>query len=170
MKKLNKKGFTLVEVIVVLVILAILIAIAVPSVMKYIDDAKDAQVLAQAKGAVQVAEFSSIEHLAKNEAKTWKEFDDLVDKELQKQGYPKGVFGNSISSAPEYKDEWNVYLIQYNAKDDDGNINTTSYKKIDYSKSPRIESFTIMMVKKGSTRRYEYIPNQKFELISSNDW
>lgn len=45
----NKKGFTLVEVIVVLVILAILIAIAVPSIMKYIDDANDAKLLAQAR-------------------------------------------------------------------------------------------------------------------------
>lgn len=45
----NKKGFTLVEVIVVLVILAILIAIAVPSVMKYIDDANDAKILVQAR-------------------------------------------------------------------------------------------------------------------------
>ncbi|NBK97554.1 MAG: prepilin-type N-terminal cleavage/methylation domain-containing protein [Erysipelotrichia bacterium] len=48
----NKKGFTLVEVIVVLVILAILIAIAVPSVMKYIDDANEAKYLAQARGAM----------------------------------------------------------------------------------------------------------------------
>lgn len=47
----NKKGFTLVEVIVVLVILAILIALAVPSVMKYIDDANEAKYLAEARAA-----------------------------------------------------------------------------------------------------------------------
>lgn len=40
-KKQNKKGFTLVEVVVVLVIIAILVAVAVPSVMKYIDDANE---------------------------------------------------------------------------------------------------------------------------------
>lgn len=45
----NKKGFTLVEVVVVLVIIAILIAIAVPSVMKYIDDANEAKYLAEAR-------------------------------------------------------------------------------------------------------------------------
>lgn len=49
--KRNKKGFTLVEVIVVLVILAIIIALAVPSVMKYIDDANEAKYLAQARAA-----------------------------------------------------------------------------------------------------------------------
>ena len=37
---MNKKGFTLVEIIVVLVILAILVAIAVPSVLGYVEQAK----------------------------------------------------------------------------------------------------------------------------------
>lgn len=45
----NKKGFTLVETIVVIVIIAILIAIAVPSVIKYVDDARDAGYLAQGR-------------------------------------------------------------------------------------------------------------------------
>lgn len=45
----NKKGFTLVELIVVIVIIAILAALIVPSVMKYIDKAKDQQVLADAR-------------------------------------------------------------------------------------------------------------------------
>ena len=40
-KKSNKKGFTLVEIIVVLVILAILAAIAVPSVLGYVNEAKE---------------------------------------------------------------------------------------------------------------------------------
>ena len=41
MKKINnRKGFTLVEIIVVLVILAILAAIAVPSVLGYVEEAK----------------------------------------------------------------------------------------------------------------------------------
>ena len=35
-KRFNKKGFTLVEIIVVLVILAILAAIAAPSVLGYV--------------------------------------------------------------------------------------------------------------------------------------
>lgn len=47
--KKNKKGFTLVEIIVVLVIMGILLAIAVPSVMGYINKAQDQQYLAQAR-------------------------------------------------------------------------------------------------------------------------
>ena len=44
-KRFNKKGFTLVEIIVVLVILAILAAIAVPSVLGYVEEAKKEKVL-----------------------------------------------------------------------------------------------------------------------------
>ena len=41
MKKVNnRKGFTLVEIIVVLVILAILAAIVAPSVLGYVEQAK----------------------------------------------------------------------------------------------------------------------------------
>lgn len=43
----NKKGFTLVEVIVVLVILAILMAIAIPALTGYIDKANERNVLAE---------------------------------------------------------------------------------------------------------------------------
>lgn len=64
----NKKGFTLVEVIVVLVILAILIAIAVPSVMKYIDDANDAKYLAEARAVYVAAEAEVTKDYADNRA------------------------------------------------------------------------------------------------------
>lgn len=47
--KRNKKGFTLVEVIVVLVIIAILAAISIPSLTGYIDEAKDKQLISKAK-------------------------------------------------------------------------------------------------------------------------
>jgi prepilin-type N-terminal cleavage/methylation domain-containing protein len=56
LKARDKKGFTLVEVIVVLVILAILMAIAVPSLTGYIDKARNNGLIAQgtsAKTAVQ---------------------------------------------------------------------------------------------------------------------
>ncbi len=40
MKKWNKKGFTLIELLAVIIILAILIAVAVPSVNRYLDNAR----------------------------------------------------------------------------------------------------------------------------------
>ncbi len=47
--KNNKKGFTLIEVIVVLIIIAILAAIAVPAMLKYIDQARDRSLYAETR-------------------------------------------------------------------------------------------------------------------------
>ena len=47
----NKKGFTLVEILVVLAILAILIAVAVPSLNGALNDAKEKTALANARAA-----------------------------------------------------------------------------------------------------------------------
>ena len=63
MKKRNEnKGFTLVELIVVLVILAILAAILVPALLGYIDRAREKQYVLNAKSALTAAqaELSSI--------------------------------------------------------------------------------------------------------------
>ena len=47
----NKNGFTFIEIIVVVVILAVLMAVAVPSVLKYMGEADDAKYMSQARGA-----------------------------------------------------------------------------------------------------------------------
>ncbi len=62
-RKTNKdKGFTLVELIVVLVILAILAAILVPALLGYIDRAREKQYVLNAKSALTAAqaELSSL--------------------------------------------------------------------------------------------------------------
>ena len=58
-RKMNNKGFTLVELIVVLVILAILAAILVPTLMGYIDKAREEKDFSTAQ-AVRVATQSMI--------------------------------------------------------------------------------------------------------------
>jgi type IV pilus assembly protein PilA len=50
--KNDKKGFTLVELIVVLVILAILAALLIPSLTGYIEKAKQKQIVAETRQAV----------------------------------------------------------------------------------------------------------------------
>lgn len=56
LKKNNKKGFTLVELIVVLVILAILAALLIPALTGYIDKAKERQIIAETRQLVMASQ------------------------------------------------------------------------------------------------------------------
>ena len=55
MKKLNKKGFTLVELLAVIVVLAIIMIIAVPAVIQSMDTAKKNSLVIEARKAINVA-------------------------------------------------------------------------------------------------------------------
>lgn len=66
MKKRNyKKGFTLVELIVVLVILAILAAIMVPALLGWIDKARNQDAILECRNVVQAAQGQVAEEYAK---------------------------------------------------------------------------------------------------------
>lgn len=62
--KENKKGFTLVELIVVLVILAILIALLVPALTGYINKANEKKVGTEARNALMAAQTLASEKYA----------------------------------------------------------------------------------------------------------
>lgn len=66
LKKDNKKGFTLVELIVVLVILAILAALLVPALTGYIDKARRKQIVAETRMCVMAAQTLVDEEYAKS--------------------------------------------------------------------------------------------------------
>ncbi|MEG0410971.1 MAG: prepilin-type N-terminal cleavage/methylation domain-containing protein [Erysipelotrichaceae bacterium] len=73
MKKLQKfkkdvKGFTLVEIIVVLLIIAILAAIAIPTMIGYVDEARESEYVAQARTAYVAAQTVAIKEEAKDPA------------------------------------------------------------------------------------------------------
>ena len=57
----NKRGFTLVELIVVLVILAVLAALLIPSLTGYIDKARQQSVISEARGVWTAAQAGSSE-------------------------------------------------------------------------------------------------------------
>ena len=72
----NKKGFTLVEIIVVLVILAILAAIAVPSVIGYVDEAKKSRYIQEAHSIYTVIQTEEARYKADNNTEVG--FDDYM--------------------------------------------------------------------------------------------
>ncbi len=66
----NKKGFTLIEIIVVVVILAVLMAVAVPSVLKYMNEADDAKYMSAARGAYISAQSELVKAFTDGDAAT----------------------------------------------------------------------------------------------------
>lgn len=86
----NKKGFTLVEIIVVLLIIGILLAITIPSIMGYVNKAKEAQYQAQARSGFLAAQTINAANVAKGEtddAELEKAItDETVKTELNEKG------------------------------------------------------------------------------------
>ncbi|MGB5822443.1 MAG: type II secretion system protein [Proteocatella sp.] len=64
--KKNKKGFTLVEIIVVLVILAILAAASIPTMLGFVEDAKGKSEIANARAAYVACQTIATEEKAGN--------------------------------------------------------------------------------------------------------
>lgn len=68
----NKKGFTLVEIIVVLVIIAVLAAAAIPTMIGFVEDSKGKAEIANARAAYIASQAIATEEYATNGSVTFK--------------------------------------------------------------------------------------------------
>jgi len=107
MKRLNKKGFTLVELLVVIVILGVIMSIAIPSITSSIERSKDKQKTQIIKLIESAGELYVDKH--KNTVKTGQ---ITLDK----------LIGDGLITAQEMKDPFNEKstlcgYISYNGSD-----------------------------------------------------
>lgn len=107
LKKDNKKGFTLVELIVVLVILAILAALLVPALTGYIDKARRKQVVAETRMCVMAAQTLVDEEYAK--ATSW------AGGNLS-GGLPATITANTIQALAEVEGTVTALTVDSNGK------------------------------------------------------
>lgn len=75
----NKKGFTLVEIIVVLVIIAILAAATVPTMLGFVDKAKKSEETANARSVFLASQAIATENFASDSAFTAFSDDDKTE-------------------------------------------------------------------------------------------
>lgn len=117
--KENKKGFTLVELIVVLVILAILAALLVPALTGYIDRAKDKAIIAETRQTVMAAQTLIDEAYAKVDAKT----------KITVEGEATGTSIDVTKEAIAKLAELSVANIGAITTDDEGHLKSLVYTK-----------------------------------------
>lgn len=125
MKK--NKGFTLVELIVVLVILAILAAILVPALLGYIDRAKESQDMLKAKNMLQATQAVLTDYYAKDKELTYgydaansdfgKEVRKIADDDPYMVIIGVGTDANQSSDKAQYgeskHDQYTAYFVAY---------------------------------------------------------
>ena len=127
-KSKEQKGFTLVEMIVVLVIIAILAAITIPALLKYIDKAKDKQLVINARTAYLAAETAASEAYAAGYTDD-KEFTFTETKVTEGNDNEKKVMNNATELAGlsgKYSctvttdGTWKVQKVKFESKNSDG--------------------------------------------------
>lgn len=117
--KMNKKGITLVEVIVVLVIMAVLAGILVASYTGYIEKAKNDQALVEARAAYLAASTYYHEEFAAGNAKEneWNPGDTMLSKIKDLAGVGGSITVDEVSGGKITKMTYTVSGKTYALED-----------------------------------------------------
>lgn len=114
--KKNKKGFTLVEIIVVLLIIGILLAITIPSIMGYVGKAKDAQYEAEGRTGFVAAQTILTTEVSGKASVSDEEGADIVSTKITAENVAKEVGETDGTTVGTVKD------IHCELTDDNKNI------------------------------------------------
>ena len=159
-KMKNKKGFTLVELIVVLVILAILAALLIPSLTGYIDKAREERLTSEARMVLMAAQTTVSEAYGYGKITSAGAWDTSVT------AADKAAYKDQINQLAELKDltkqEWSFTLQVVNG---DKNYKTIKVSSLSYTDGTR--TVTYANGQWGSTSSDTYTPLASAFLTSS---
>lgn len=138
-KKLkDKKGFTLVELIVVLVILAILAALLVPALTGYIDKANQEKVIAECRSVVMAAQTTASEYYGLNKDLSTAENQESALEQIAKLAEVPTTTTTGENNTTVTKTNWHYEIVigtvngennvVKSVKFDDGNASVTYTK------------------------------------------
>jgi len=155
--KSNEKGFTLIEIVIVLIILALLAAIAIPTMVGYISQAKKTAAISECQTVVQSAQKFYVESYATGEAVTVEQIKELAEVTGDITGIE--TYQGTIIHLTYIKDTWTVVYCNKPETCDDHtdtyNVSKTSQAGDPAETSPTPTPTSAVV----STADYFYIDN-----------
>ena len=129
MKKIrsNNGGFTLIEIIIVIVILGILAAVLVPSMIKWIDNAKQKSTISAADTVRQSVTASVADIYKDGKSVDGNQNSECYDTKFWKE--LQALTGSGVQCTDPEKDEYTTFVIK------NGSVTELTYKSGDWTAS-----------------------------------
>lgn len=188
----NKKGFTLIEIIVVVVVLAVLMAVAVPSVLKYIHEADDAKVYTVVRTYMNDIEIAKAKAMIDDQDETnlkWKDFEQDIADYLGQEKFYTNFFGTSTPPTPVditpsemwiegYYISGVIYTVENNNGDIviefdmSGNLTTGNLNQfVDFSSGVNFTEYIFRIADKSNTQyTISCVPNGKITILEKTTY